>query len=82
MAARKAKPAVSVSTEKRLANLKVFKAGSEWTGNANGRPKDSRNKLGEEFVADFLEVWKDKGKAAIEHIARKTRATLQLHRDG
>jgi hypothetical protein len=27
------------------------------SGNPNGRPKGSRNKLGEAFVADLLAVW-------------------------
>jgi hypothetical protein len=48
--AKKAK-SVSDTTEKKLANLKVFKPGSEWTGNAKGRPRGSRNKLGEDFIA-------------------------------
>lgn len=36
-----------------------FKSGDAWTGNAAGRPKGSRNKLGEAFIeamhADFME---------------------------
>ena len=36
-----------------------------------GRPKGSRNKLEENFVADLVEVWQAKGKAALEVTAEK-----------
>lgn len=36
-----------------------------------GRPKGSRNKLGEAFIADLHEVWKAKGKAAIERVVEE-----------
>jgi len=36
------------------------------SGNPNGRPKGSRNKLGEAFLADMLEDWEANGKSAIE----------------
>ena len=48
----------------------AFKPGAEWKGNAKGRPKGSRNKLGEDFLRDMLEVWATKGKAAIEATAK------------
>ena len=32
---------ITDKTAKRLRNLKPFKSGAEWTGNKNGRPKDS-----------------------------------------
>jgi len=35
------------------------------SGNRKGRPKGSRNKLAEEFVADLHESWKTLGKAAL-----------------
>ena len=34
-----------------------------------GRPKGSRNKLAQEFVEDFYEVWKRKGLGALERAA-------------
>lgn len=45
-----------------------FKSGAEWTGNAAGRPKGSRNKLGEEFLKDLLADWKEHGAATIEKV--------------
>ena len=39
------------------------------SGNPVGRPKGSRNKVSEAFLADFLEVWGSRGKAAIERVA-------------
>lgn len=45
-----------------------FKAGAEWKGNARGRPKGSRNKLGEAFLADMHEAWLQRGRAAIEEV--------------
>lgn len=44
-----------------------FKSGNEFAfqpGNS-GRPKGSRNKLGEEFLADMLADWQEHGVAAI-----------------
>ena len=35
-----------------------------------GRPKGSRNKLAEDFLADMLAVWQEKGKAAVEATAK------------
>lgn len=40
------------------------------SGNPKGRTKGSRNKLGEDFLTDLLEVWGEKGKACIEATAR------------
>jgi len=38
--------------------------------NPKGRPKGSRNKLGEEFLSDMLAVWNERGKEAIEATAK------------
>jgi hypothetical protein len=35
------------------------------SGNPAGRPKGTRNKIAEDFLRDFLEVWQRKGKAAL-----------------
>lgn len=37
-------------------------------GNPAGRPKGSRNKLGEAFVQDFLTVWKEGGIDAVRRV--------------
>jgi hypothetical protein len=41
-----------------------FQQGS--TGNLKGRPKGSRNKLGEAFIADMYDAWSRRGMEAIE----------------
>ena len=43
-----------------------FKSGAEWKGNAAGRPKGSRSKLSEEFLADLLEDWREGGVTALK----------------
>src|SRR6185295_5269724 len=47
---------------------KPFKAGEAWNGNAAGRPKGSRNKLGEEFVAALHDSFLVHGKETIEKV--------------
>lgn len=42
-----------------------FKPGPEWTGNAAGRPKSSRNKLTEDFLSALADDFAQHGKAAI-----------------
>jgi hypothetical protein len=50
-------------------NLTSFAPGQ--SGNPNGRPKGSRHKLGEQYVADLFEVWQRRGTDAIERMADK-----------
>jgi hypothetical protein len=59
------KKGVSATTEKKLSNLKPFKAGAEWTGNAAGRPKGARNRLTENFLQVLADDFEQHGTAAI-----------------
>jgi hypothetical protein len=45
-----------------------FKPGQ--SGNPEGRPKGSRNKLGEAFLNDLLAVWETDGQGALKRVAR------------
>jgi len=42
------------------------------SGNPKGRPKGSRNKLGEDFIKDLAASWKEHGKTALEECAKKS----------
>ena len=57
----------SNNTEKKQRNLIPYKPGQ--SGNPQGRPRGSRNKLAEDFVADLHDSWKVLGKAAITTVA-------------
>ena len=46
----------------------LFKPGSEWKGNALGRPKGSRQKLANDFVQALAEDFDKHGKAAISTV--------------
>lgn len=46
-----------------------FKPGNAPAG--RGRPRGSRNKLGEQFLIDLQDVWAKKGKGIIEKVARE-----------
>lgn len=61
------------SRERSLANLRPFQPGNP------GRPKGSRNKLGEEFVAALQADFNEHGKAAIATVrAEKPDAYLKV----
>lgn len=38
--------------------------------NRNGRPKGSRNKMSENFIADFMSDWENNGEVAIEKMRK------------
>jgi hypothetical protein len=61
------KAAATVPTVAKQLEPFHFKPGQ--SGNPKGRPKGSRNKLGEDFLTDLLEVWGEKGKDCIERTA-------------
>ena len=45
-----------------------FKSGAEWKGNAAGRPKGARSRLGDAFLTDMLAAWTEKGRDAIDRV--------------
>ena len=45
-------------------NLKPFQPGQ--SGNPGGRPKGSRNKLGEDFIKALSEHWSENGESALD----------------
>jgi hypothetical protein len=46
------------------------------SGNPAGRPKGSRNKLADGFLADYLAQWEVSGRAALEHVAANDPSTF------
>lgn len=47
---------------------KLFRPGSEWTGNKAGRPKGSRNKLGEDFLTKLQADFAEHGEKTIQQV--------------
>jgi hypothetical protein len=45
-----------------------FKPGVDWTGNAAGRPKGSRNKLCEDYYATMLRLFEEGGEKALRDV--------------
>lgn len=67
--AKGAKATRSHTTDPKLkAPPTAFKAGAEWTGNRLGRPKGSRNKLGEDFLQALQSDFEAHGVKAIETV--------------
>jgi hypothetical protein len=51
-----------------------FRTGAEWTGNAKGRPKGSKHRLSEDFLAALAEDFDKHGATAIARVRQKTPA--------
>src|SRR4051812_21906164 len=62
------------ATEKSLSGLRPWKPGQ--SGNPHGRPKASREMLGNRFIDALSEVFQKKGKAAINKLADHDPATF------
>ena len=71
MARKPASQALSAPTKRnqspaQLANLRMWGKGQ--SGNPKGRPKGSRNKLAEHFIADLQADWEEHGVEAIKQM--------------
>jgi hypothetical protein len=53
-----------------------FKSGEEWNGNASGRPKGSRHKFSEEYIADVHMVWREGGIDALRTMCKEDPAAF------
>ena len=47
-----------------------FRSGSEWNGNAAGRPVGSKNKLSESFLRELTRSFEKHGKEAIDRVCK------------
>jgi hypothetical protein len=56
------------NTAPKVRGGRPFKAGADWTGNAVGRPRGSRNKLGEDFIAALYEDFQVNGADVIQTV--------------
>jgi hypothetical protein len=61
-------------TNARKIEMARFQPGT--SGNPNGRPKGSKNKLQEAFWTDFAAAWTKHGAAAMQKIAKDDPATF------
>ena len=57
----------AVTTARKLPG-RPFKRGAKWAGNAAGRPKGSKHKLSEEFLAALCEDFEQHGVATIRMV--------------
>ena len=49
-----------------------FRSGSEWNGNAAGRPLGGKNKLSESFIEELTKSFAKHGKNAIDCVAKNS----------
>jgi len=77
IAVAKRKATAETSAGKVPKQLTPFKSGAEWNGNRAGRPKGSRNKLDEIFVAALYEDFRSGGIQAIQS-CRETKPEVYL----
>lgn len=66
----KSKPKGAANTATKVPG-KPFKAGAEWSGNKTGRPKGSRNKIAEDFVAAMADDFAKNGVKVISTVRSK-----------
>src|SRR5262249_49142692 len=64
-------PTIPECLEPRTARTGPAQSAMHTACTSAGRPKGSRNKLSEDFLADFLEAWTTHGKQALEEMATK-----------